>query len=76
MNEIGQGPGVFIRSMAARGSLGGLSIKTTDVADIFDSAGYDYIILETVGVGQSELDIAQASDTTIVVLVPKSGDSV
>jgi LAO/AO transport system kinase len=76
MNEIGQDPGVFIRSMAARGSLGGLSIKTTDVADIFDSAGYDYIILETVGVGQSELDIAQASDTTIVVLVPESGDSV
>ncbi len=76
MNEIGQDPGVFIRSMAARGSLGGLSKKTIDAADIFDSAGYDYIILETVGVGQSELDIAQASDTTIVVLVPESGDSV
>jgi LAO/AO transport system kinase len=76
MNEIGQDPGVFIRSMAARGSLGGLSKKTNDAADILDSAGYDYIILETVGVGQSELDIAQASDTTIVVLVPESGDSI
>jgi LAO/AO transport system kinase len=76
MNEIGQDPGVFIRSMATRGSLGGLSKKANDAADVLDSAGYDYVILETVGVGQSELDIAQASDTTIVVLVPESGDSV
>lgn len=76
MTEIGQDPGVFIRSMATRGSLGGLSKKANDAADVLDSAGYDYVILETVGVGQSELDIAQASDTTIVVLVPESGDSV
>ena len=76
MNEIGNDEGVFIRSMATRGSLGGLSKKAIDAADILDAAGYDYIILETVGVGQSELDIVQAADTTIVVLVPESGDSV
>ena len=76
MSEIGQDEGVFIRSMATRGSLGGLSKKAIDAADIIDAAGYDFIILETVGVGQSELDIAQAADTTIVVLVPESGDAV
>ena len=76
MNDIGMDSGVFIRSMATRGSLGGLSKKAIDAADILDAAGFDIIILETVGVGQSELDIAQASDTTIVVLVPESGDSV
>ena len=76
MNEIGVDPGVFIRSMATRGSLGGLSKKTIDAADVLDAAGYDYIIFETVGVGQSELDIAKAADTTIVVLVPESGDSI
>ena len=76
MSDIGQDPGVFIRSMATRGSLGGLSKKAIDAADILDSAGFDYIILETVGVGQSELDIANAADTTIVVLVPESGDAV
>ncbi len=76
MNEIGIKPNVFIRSMATRGSLGGLSIKTIDAADILDAAGFDYIIFETVGVGQSELDIAKTADTTMVVLVPESGDSV
>jgi LAO/AO transport system kinase len=76
MNDIGMDSGVFIRSMATRGSLGGLSKKAVDAADILDAAGFDIIILETVGVGQSELDIAQASDTTIVVLVPESGDYV
>ena len=76
MNEIGNDEGVFIRSMATRGSLGGLSKKAIDAADVLDAAGYEYIILETVGVGQSELDIVQAADTTIVVLVPESGDSV
>ncbi|MDR3666480.1 MAG: methylmalonyl Co-A mutase-associated GTPase MeaB [Ignavibacteriaceae bacterium] len=76
MSEIGQDVGVYIRSMATRGSLGGLSKKAIDAADIIDAAGYDFIILETVGVGQSELDIAQAADTTIVVLVPESGDAV
>ncbi|MFQ5443730.1 MAG: methylmalonyl Co-A mutase-associated GTPase MeaB, partial [Nitrospinales bacterium] len=58
------------------GSLGGLSKKTEDVADIFDAFGKDIVILETVGVGQSELEIAQAADTTVVVLVPESGDSI
>ena len=53
-----------------------MSKKAVDAADVLDAAGYDYIILETVGVGQSELDIAQAADTTMVVLVPESGDSV
>ncbi|MFZ2322159.1 MAG: methylmalonyl Co-A mutase-associated GTPase MeaB [Ignavibacteriaceae bacterium] len=76
MNDIGMNPNVFIRSMATRGSLGGLSKKAIDAADILDSASFDLILLETVGVGQSELDIAQAADTTIVVLVPESGDSV
>jgi LAO/AO transport system kinase len=76
MNEIGNDEGVFIRSMATRGSLGGLSKKAIDAADVLDAAGYDFILLETVGVGQSELDIVQAADTTIVVLVPESGDSV
>lgn len=76
MTDIGQRSDVFIRSMATRGSLGGLSKKAIDAADVLDAAGYDYIILETVGVGQSELDIASAADTTIVVLVPESGDAV
>lgn len=76
MSEIGTHPNVFIRSMATRGSLGGLSKKAIDGADILDAAGYDFVIFETVGVGQSELDIAQAADTTIVVLVPESGDAV
>lgn len=76
MSDIGQRNDVFIRSMATRGSLGGLSKKAVDAADVLDAAGYDMIIMETVGVGQSELDIAQAADTTIVVLVPESGDSV
>ncbi len=76
MTEIGQDPEVFIRSMATRGSLGGLSKKAIDAADVLDAAGYDFVLLETVGVGQSELDIAEAADTTIVVLVPESGDAV
>lgn len=76
MSDVGMDAEVFIRSMATRGSLGGLSKKAIDAADILDAAGFDIIILETVGVGQSELDIAQAADTTIVVLVPESGDSV
>ncbi len=76
MSEIGIDPGVFIRSMATRGSLGGLSKKTIDAADVLDAAGYNFIIFETVGVGQSELDVAKAADTTIVVLVPESGDSI
>ncbi|MCX6149962.1 MAG: methylmalonyl Co-A mutase-associated GTPase MeaB [Ignavibacteriales bacterium] len=76
MSEIGSDPGVFIRSMATRGSLGGLSKKTIDAADVLDAAGFDYILFETVGVGQSELDIVRTADTTLVVLVPESGDSI
>ncbi len=76
MSEIGNDKNIFIRSMATRGSLGGLSIKAIDAADVLDAAGYDFIIMETVGVGQSELDIAQAADSTVVVLVPESGDAV
>jgi LAO/AO transport system kinase len=76
MSEIGNDQNIFIRSMATRGSLGGLSTKAVDAADVLDAAGYDIIIMETVGVGQSELDIAQAADTTVVVLVPESGDAV
>lgn len=68
--------GVFIRSMASRGSLGGLSKKAVEAADVLDASGKEIIILETVGVGQSELDIAAAADTTVVVLVPESGDSI
>ena len=76
MGEVELDAGVFIRSMASRGSLGGLSRKATEAADILDAAGKDVILLETVGVGQSELDIARAADTTVVVLVPESGDSI
>lgn len=68
--------GVFIRSMATRGSLGGLAVATKEATDVLDAFGFDRILLETVGVGQSELDIAAAADTTTVVLVPESGDAV
>lgn len=76
MNRAGLDPGVYIRSMATRGNLGGLAQAALDAADILDAFGKDIIILETVGVGQSELDIAKAADSTIVVLVPESGDGV
>jgi len=76
MSDVELDDRVFIRSMASRGSLGGLSQTTQDVADVLDAAGFDMILLETVGVGQSELDIVQAADTVIVVLVPESGDAI
>lgn len=76
MQESGLLDDVFIRSMATRGSLGGLSRNIVEACDILDASGKDFIIIETVGVGQSELDIAQTADTTLVVLVPESGDSV
>ncbi len=76
MTDVELDEGVFIRSMASRGSLGGLSRRTKEAADILDAAGFDRILMETVGVGQSELDIASAADTTIVVLVPESGDGI
>lgn len=76
MTDVELDSGVFIRSMASRGSLGGLSKKTREAADVLDASGMDVILLETVGVGQSELDIAGAADTTVVVLVPESGDGI
>jgi len=69
-------PDVFIRSMATRGSLGGLSRATGDVIKLMDAAGFGWILLETVGVGQTELDIVRKADTTVVALVPESGDSI
>ena len=76
MEEVALDPGVFIRSMATRGSLGGLAMATREVCDVLDGFGMDVILLETVGVGQSELDISRAADTTLVVLVPESGDAI
>jgi len=76
MTDVELDNGVFIRSMASRGSLGGLSKKAIEAVDVLDAAGKNIVIMETVGVGQSELDIAGAADTTIVVLVPESGDSI
>ena len=76
MENVALDEGVFIRSMATRGSLGGLAATTREVADVLDGFGFSRIIIETVGVGQSELDVARTADTTIVVLVPESGDSI
>ena len=76
MTDVELDEGAFIRSMASRGSLGGLSRKAKEAADVLDASGCDIIIMETVGVGQSELDIVRAADTTVVVLVPESGDSI
>ncbi len=76
MENIALDSGVFIRSMATRGSLGGLAATTREVADVLDGFGFDRVVIETVGVGQSELDVARTADTTMVVLVPESGDSI
>ena len=69
-------PGVFIRSMATRGWLGGLAATTTDMALLLDAAGKDYVLVETVGVGQDEIEIARLADVTVVALVPGMGDDV
>ena len=69
-------PDVFIRSMATRGSLGGLAAATGDVIKLMDAFGFPWVLIETVGVGQTELDIIKQADTTVVTLVPESGDSV
>jgi LAO/AO transport system kinase len=69
-------PDVFIRSMATRGSLGGLAAATGDVIKLMDAFGFPWILIETVGVGQTELDIIRQADTTVVALVPESGDSI
>jgi LAO/AO transport system kinase len=69
-------PDVFIRSLATRGSLGGLSAKTIEMSDVLRAAGFDYVLIETVGVGQSEIEIAGLADITFVVLVPEGGDEI
>jgi LAO/AO transport system kinase len=69
-------PNVFIRSLATRGSLGGLHPKIIELTDLLKAAHFDYIIIETVGVGQSEIEIAGLADTTVVVVVPESGDEI
>ena len=76
MGELSGDDGVFIRSMATRGSMGGLAVHTAQVCDVLDAAGFSRILIETVGVGQSELEVAQTADSTAVVLVPESGDGV
>ncbi|GAB5537183.1 MAG: methylmalonyl Co-A mutase-associated GTPase MeaB [Rubricoccaceae bacterium] len=76
MDRHADDDGVFVRSLAARGALGGLSEAAEAACDVFDAAGYDIVILETVGVGQGEIDVAEAADTVLVVLVPQSGDAV
>ncbi|PTQ99285.1 LAO/AO transport system kinase [Mucilaginibacter yixingensis] len=69
-------PDVFIRSLATRGSLGGLSAKTIELADVLRASGFDYVLIETVGVGQSEIEIAGLADITLLMLVPESGDEI
>lgn len=76
MNEWYTHPDVFIRSLATRGSLGGLHPKIIEITDVMKAAGFDHIIVETVGVGQSEIEIAGLADTTVVVVVPEAGDEV
>ncbi len=76
MNDLALDPGVFIRSMATHGAVGGMAHATLDVVDILDVAGFDFIIVETVGVGQDEVEIAQASHTTVVVSAPGLGDEI
>ncbi|MEJ6981173.1 methylmalonyl Co-A mutase-associated GTPase MeaB [Pedobacter sp. P351] len=76
MQNLSTNSNVFIRSIATRGSLGGLSGKIIEMTDVLRASGFDYIILETVGVGQSEVEIAGLADITFVVLVPESGDEV
>ena len=76
MRDLSGDPGVFIRSMAARGALGGLSRTTADVVQVLDAAGFEMVLIETVGAGQSEVDIARLAHTTIVVESPGMGDDI
>ncbi|HTH63258.1 MAG TPA: methylmalonyl Co-A mutase-associated GTPase MeaB, partial [Gemmatimonadales bacterium] len=76
METAGTDPGVFIRSMATRGSIGGLATTTEEVCDVLDAFGFERILIETVGVGQTELDVARTAETTVLVLVPESGDGI
>ena len=76
MRDLAGDPGVFIRSMASRGALGGLATRTSQVVQVLDAAGYEMIIIETVGVGQSEIDIASLAHTVLVVEAPGMGDDI
>lgn len=76
MLELAGDPGIFIRSMATRGALGGLARASLDVVDVFDAAGYDTVLIETVGVGQDEVDIVQAAHSVVVVSAPGLGDEI
>lgn len=76
MNQWYTHPNVFIRSLASRGSMGGLHPKIIEITELVKAANFDYMILETVGVGQSEIEIAGLADTTVVVLVPEAGDEI
>ncbi|MGH7700764.1 MAG: methylmalonyl Co-A mutase-associated GTPase MeaB [Gemmatimonadales bacterium] len=76
MESVSLDPGVFIRSMATRGSVGGLATTTEEVADLLDAFGFERILIETVGVGQTELDVARTAQSTVLVLVPESGDAI
>src|SRR2546429_8829707 len=76
MESAGLDPGVFIRSMATRGAHGGLATTTEEVADLLEAFGFERILIETVGVGQTELDVARTAESTVLVLVPESGDGI
>jgi GTPase len=76
MQPLGGDPGIFIRSMASRGRLGGIARATGDAIDLLDAAGFDIVLVETVGAGQSEVEIAGAAHTTVVIEVPGMGDDV
>jgi len=76
MSDLITDPGIFIRSMATRGAVGGLARATLDAVDVLDVAGYHYVVIETVGVGQDEVEIAHASHTTLVVSAPGLGDEI
>jgi LAO/AO transport system kinase len=76
MRELSGDPGVFIRSMASRGALGGIAVATSGVVQVFDAAGFELVLIETVGAGQAEVDIARLAHTTIVVEAPGLGDDI
>jgi LAO/AO transport system kinase len=76
MRDLAGDPGIFIRSMASRGSLGGLARATNDVVKVFDAVGFDVVLVETVGAGQAEVDIARTAHTTVVIEAPGLGDEV
>ena len=76
MSDLGGDPGVFVRSMATRGALGGLANGTLEAVDVLDAAGFDMVVIETVGVGQDEVEVARAAHTTVVVSAPGLGDDI